>query len=137
MGGCYPLGDSAWQLLQLAVEKPWSAPGGPFVCFLARMGKCSFHLVGTPFQAFLHLMGCNFTFFDCCLQLLIALPTAVFCIRYDVWVLDTLRKHCIIYVLHVHSNMTLKVLCSVLKEVTLTCTSPISCTPTPSFKQKN
>ena len=32
--GCTPLGDSAWQLLQLAV-----APGGPFVCFLAQMGK--------------------------------------------------------------------------------------------------
>ena len=34
MGGCTPLSDSAWRLLQLAVEKPWSAPGGPFVCFL-------------------------------------------------------------------------------------------------------
>ena len=33
-----PLGDSAWWLLQLAVEKPWSAPGGPFVCFLAQSG---------------------------------------------------------------------------------------------------
>ena len=30
--------DSAWRLLQLAVEKPWSAPGGPFVCFLAQTG---------------------------------------------------------------------------------------------------
>ena len=38
VGGCYSLGDSAWQLLQLAVEKPWSAPGGPFFCFLAQMG---------------------------------------------------------------------------------------------------
>ena len=24
--------------LQLAVEKPWSMTGGPFVCFLAQMG---------------------------------------------------------------------------------------------------
>ena len=23
VGGCIPLGDSAWRLLQLAVEKPW------------------------------------------------------------------------------------------------------------------
>ena len=36
VGGCTPLGDSAWGLLQLAVEKPWSAPGMPFVCFLAQ-----------------------------------------------------------------------------------------------------
>ena len=35
VGGCTPLGDSAWRLLQLAVQKPWSLPGGPFVCFLA------------------------------------------------------------------------------------------------------
>ena len=34
----HPLGDSAWRLLQLAVEKPWSAPGGPFICFRAQMG---------------------------------------------------------------------------------------------------
>ena len=33
VGGCHPEGDSAWQLLQLAVEKPWSVPGGPFFCF--------------------------------------------------------------------------------------------------------
>ena len=38
VGGCTPLGDSAWRLLQLAVEKPWSVPGGPFVCFLAQTG---------------------------------------------------------------------------------------------------
>ena len=37
VGGCTPLGDSAWRLLQLPVEKLWSAPGGPFVCFLAQM----------------------------------------------------------------------------------------------------
>ena len=38
VGGCTPLGDSAWRLLQLAVEKPWSMLGGPFVCFLAQAG---------------------------------------------------------------------------------------------------
>ena len=38
VGGCTSLGDSAWRLLQLAVEKPWSTPGGPFVCFLAQTG---------------------------------------------------------------------------------------------------
>ena len=38
VGGCHPEGDSAWWLLQLAVEKPWSVPGGPFVCFLAQTG---------------------------------------------------------------------------------------------------
>ena len=27
-----------WQRLQLPVEKPWSMPGGPFVCFLAQTG---------------------------------------------------------------------------------------------------
>ena len=26
--GCAHLGDSAWWLLQLPVEKPWSVPGG-------------------------------------------------------------------------------------------------------------
>ena len=38
VGGCTALADSAWRLLQLAVEKPWSAPGGPFVWFLAQTG---------------------------------------------------------------------------------------------------
>ena len=28
----------AWWLLRLAVEKPWSMPGGPLFCFLAQMG---------------------------------------------------------------------------------------------------
>ena len=37
VGGCHLEGDSAWWLLQLAVEKPWSMPGGPF-CFLAQTG---------------------------------------------------------------------------------------------------
>ena len=30
VGGCHPLGDSAWQLLQLAVEMPFLAPGWSF-----------------------------------------------------------------------------------------------------------
>ena len=38
VGGCTSLGDSSWRLLQLAVEKPWSTLGGPYVCFLAQMG---------------------------------------------------------------------------------------------------
>ena len=36
--GYTTLPDSAWWLLQLPVEKPWSRTGGPFVCFLAQMG---------------------------------------------------------------------------------------------------
>ena len=31
VGGCTPLADSAWRLLQLAVDKPWSMPGGLFM----------------------------------------------------------------------------------------------------------
>ena len=31
-------GNSAWLLLQLAVEKPRSMPGGPFFCILAQTG---------------------------------------------------------------------------------------------------
>ena len=38
VGGSTPLADSAWRPLQLPVEKSWSMPGGPFVCFLAQMG---------------------------------------------------------------------------------------------------
>ena len=38
VGGCTTLADSAWRRLQLPVEKPWSMPGGPFVCFLAQTG---------------------------------------------------------------------------------------------------
>ena len=38
-GGWVPaLADSAWRRLQLPVEKPWSMPGGPFVCLLAQTG---------------------------------------------------------------------------------------------------
>ena len=35
MGGCTPLGDSAWRLLQLAIEKAWSVLDGQF-CYLAQ-----------------------------------------------------------------------------------------------------
>ena len=57
VGGCHPEGDSAWWLLQLAVEKPWSVPGGPFVCFFEQtnLENAPFTLlvtVGTPFLAF-------------------------------------------------------------------------------------
>ena len=38
VGGCHPPSDSAWRLLQLAVEKPCSMPGGPIFCFLAQTG---------------------------------------------------------------------------------------------------
>ena len=38
VGGCTALGNSAWRVLQLPVEKPWSALGGPFFCFLAQAG---------------------------------------------------------------------------------------------------
>ena len=37
--------DSACQLWQLAVEKPWSMPGGPLFCFLAQMSLENY----TPF----------------------------------------------------------------------------------------
>ena len=38
VAGCHPPSDSAWQLLQLALEEPWPAPGGPFFSFPAQMG---------------------------------------------------------------------------------------------------
>ena len=38
VGGCTPQADSAWRLLQLAVEKAWPMLGGPFACFLVQMG---------------------------------------------------------------------------------------------------
>ena len=38
VGGCTALADSTRRRLQLPVEKPWSMPGGPFACFLARTG---------------------------------------------------------------------------------------------------
>ena len=38
VGGCHPEGESAFWLLQLAIEKPWSMSGGPFFCFLSQIG---------------------------------------------------------------------------------------------------
>ena len=38
MDGCHSQGDSAWQLLQLTVEKLWAAPGGPVFPIPAQMG---------------------------------------------------------------------------------------------------
>ena len=38
VGGCTVLGDSAWRLLQLAMEKAWSVLDGPFFCFLVQTG---------------------------------------------------------------------------------------------------
>ena len=50
VGGCTTLADSAWRLLKLPVEKPWSAQGGPFVCFLAQTGIEKTH--GTHFNCY-------------------------------------------------------------------------------------
>ena len=36
VGGCTALADSAWWLLQLAMEKAWSSLDGPFFCFLVQ-----------------------------------------------------------------------------------------------------
>ena len=38
VGGSTTLADSAWRLLQLAIEGAWSAPDGPFFCFLVQTG---------------------------------------------------------------------------------------------------
>ena len=35
MGGCTALADSAWCLLQLAIDRAWSVLDGPF-CFLVQ-----------------------------------------------------------------------------------------------------
>ena len=35
--GSTVLANSAWWLLQLAIEKAWSVLDGPFFCFLAQM----------------------------------------------------------------------------------------------------
>ena len=37
LGRCTDLADSAWWLLQLAIEKAWSAMDGLFFCFVAQM----------------------------------------------------------------------------------------------------
>ena len=38
VGGCTALADNAWRLLQLAIERTWSALYGPFFCFLVQTG---------------------------------------------------------------------------------------------------
>ena len=38
VGSCHPEGESAYQLLQLAVEKPWSSPVGHCSVFLHKTG---------------------------------------------------------------------------------------------------
>ena len=46
--------NSAWQLLQLAVEQPWSVLAAWALFLLSCTNGCrkpSFHLVGTPFQS--------------------------------------------------------------------------------------
>ena len=37
MGECTALADSAWQLLQLSIERAWSTLDGMFFCFLVQM----------------------------------------------------------------------------------------------------
>ena len=52
-GGCTSLADSAWRLLQLAIEWAWSALDGLFFCFHVQTGveNCPF-TVETLFLAF-------------------------------------------------------------------------------------
>ena len=38
VSGCTALVGSAWQLLQLAIERAWSVLYGPFLCFLVQTG---------------------------------------------------------------------------------------------------
>ena len=38
VSGSTALADSSWQLLQLAIEKAWSALDGSFFCFLVQTG---------------------------------------------------------------------------------------------------
>ena len=38
VGGCTALTDSAWRLLQLAIEWAWSVLDGPLFCFLVQTG---------------------------------------------------------------------------------------------------
>ena len=38
VGGCTAFADSAWRLLQPAMEKAWSALDGPFFCLLVHTG---------------------------------------------------------------------------------------------------
>ena len=56
--GYTALADSAWQPLQLPVQKPWSMMVGPFVCLLAQMGvdNAPFTLYGLHFCHFRQLL---------------------------------------------------------------------------------
>ena len=38
VGGSTALADRAWRLLQLTIEKAWSALNGPLFCFLVQTG---------------------------------------------------------------------------------------------------
>ena len=38
VGRSTALADRAWRLLQLAIEKAWSALDGPLFCFLVQVG---------------------------------------------------------------------------------------------------
>ena len=54
VGGCTALADSAWRLLQLAIERAWSALDGPFFCFLVQTSveNGAFTLYGLHFWLF-------------------------------------------------------------------------------------
>ena len=57
VGGCTALADSAWRLLQLAIERAWSALDGPFFCFLVQTSveNGAFTLYGLHFWLFRQL----------------------------------------------------------------------------------
>ena len=62
VGGCTVLGDSAWRLLQLAIEMAWSAldrmtHSSVFFFCTNECRKRSFHLVGIPFLGSLQSGG--------------------------------------------------------------------------------
>ena len=54
VGGCTALADSAWRLLQLAIEWAWSVLDGPFFCFLVQTSveNGPFTLYGLHFWLF-------------------------------------------------------------------------------------
>ena len=57
VGGCTALADSAWRLLQVAIERAWSALDGPFFCFLVQTSveNGAFTLYGLHFWLFRQL----------------------------------------------------------------------------------
>ena len=57
VGGCTALADSAWRLLQLAIEWAWSALDGLLFCFIVQTGveNGSFTLQGLHFWLFRQL----------------------------------------------------------------------------------